>query len=47
MNKNFTIRKAERKDTPLVLAFIKKIASYENLLDEVSATVESLVYMLF
>lgn len=45
--KEFTIRKATREDTELILDFIKKIASYENLLDEVVATPKSLEYWIF
>ena len=47
MQNNFSFRRAERQDTPLVLSFIRKIADYEGLLNEVSATVESLEYWLF
>lgn len=43
----FLIRKAERKDTPLVLEYIKKIACYEKMLDEVTATAEILEKSLF
>lgn len=41
MNKTpdgFSIRFAEEKDVPLILAFIKGIAEYEKMLDEVVAT---------
>ena len=33
-----TIRKAEKKDVPLILAFIKGIAKYEKMESEVLAT---------
>lgn len=38
---------AERKDIPLILKFIKELAEYEKLLDEVSATEEILEINLF
>lgn len=44
MEQNFTIRKAERKDVALLLEFIKGIARYEKLENEVItdlATLES------
>ena len=44
MEQNFTIRKAERKDVALLLEFIKGIARYEKLENEViadPATLES------
>lgn len=44
MEQNFTIRKAERKDVALLLEFIKGIARYEKLENEViadHATLES------
>lgn len=37
-----TIRKAERKDVPLLLEFIKGIARYEKMENEVIATAEVL-----
>ncbi len=43
----FLIRKAERKDVPLVLNFIRKLAAYERLSHEVTATVERLEQHLF
>ena len=36
----FEIRPAEEKDCELVLNFIKKLADYEKLLDQVTATVD-------
>lgn len=42
-----TFRNAERKDTPLVLEFIKKLAEYEKRLDEVIATEEELEKWIF
>ena len=38
MNKSFTIRQAERRDVPLLLEFIRGIAKYEKLEDQVVAT---------
>jgi len=43
----FKIRFAEEKDVPLILLFIKELALYENLLDEVVATEEILRDSLF
>lgn len=43
----FTIRKAEANDTPLVLDFIRQLALYEKMLDEVVATEGSLKEWLF
>lgn len=44
---NFKIRFAEEKDVPLILEFIKKLASYEKLSHEVVATEEILKESLF
>ncbi len=44
---NFIIRRAERKDVPLVLDFIRKLAEYERLSHEVVATEEQLEKFLF
>jgi GNAT superfamily N-acetyltransferase len=41
------IRKAHRSDVPLILHFIKELATYEKLLHEVTATVELLEKNLF
>jgi len=46
-NKNFTIRFAEVEDTNLILEFIKELAIYENLIDQVVATEAILKYALF
>ena len=35
---NFKLRYAERKDTALILWFIKELATYEEELGQVSAT---------
>jgi GNAT superfamily N-acetyltransferase len=43
----FTIRKAEVNDTPLVLDFIKQLAIYEKMIDEVVATEVTLEESLF
>ena len=37
MDKNLTFRNAERKDTALILQFIKELADYEKMSDEVVA----------
>jgi len=37
MGKELTFRFAERKDTPLILRFIRELAEYEKLLNEVVA----------
>ncbi len=41
------LRFAEEKDTGVILGFIKELAEYENLLDEVSATEDILREALF
>lgn len=41
------LRFAERKDVPLILEFIKELATYENMLDEVVATEEMLLESIF
>ncbi len=42
-----TFRFAERKDTPLILEFIKKLAAYEKMADEVVADPQTLEYWIF
>ena len=37
MDNRLTFRNAERKDTALILRFIKELADYEKMLDEVVA----------
>lgn len=44
---DFRISKAERKDVPVVLDFIKKLAEYEKLTHEVVASEENLERFLF
>jgi GNAT superfamily N-acetyltransferase len=44
---NFFIRFADKKDTPLILQFIKDLAEYEKMLDEVVATESLLDEWLF
>jgi GNAT superfamily N-acetyltransferase len=44
---DFKIRFAERKDVPLILEFIKELADYEKMLNEVVATEEILMESLF
>jgi GNAT superfamily N-acetyltransferase len=43
----FTIRFAEEQDVPLILSFIKALAAYEQLSDDVMATEELLCQTLF
>jgi Sortase and related acyltransferases len=47
MNYDFTIRFAKEEDIPNILGFIKELATYENLLDQVVATEEILKEWLF
>ena len=47
MREELTFRFAERKDTPLILKFIRELADYEKLLDEVVATEPVLEEWLF
>lgn len=47
MNKQLTFRFATEKDVPLILKFIKGIAEYEKMLDEVETTEELLHEYLF
>lgn len=37
MCENFSFRNAERRDVPLILSFIKELAAYEHMLDQVLA----------
>ena len=46
-DEKFKIRFANKKDTSIILEFIKCLAEYEGELDEVVATEEVLVYTLF
>lgn len=41
------IRKAVREDVPLIMEFIKDLAEYEKMSDQVVATEELLAYWLF
>jgi GNAT superfamily N-acetyltransferase len=43
----FTIREAVEQDVPLLLTFIRELAVYEKMLDEVVATEESLKESIF
>ncbi|HSV42358.1 MAG TPA: GNAT family N-acetyltransferase [Methanomassiliicoccales archaeon] len=43
----FVIRLADESDTALILSFIKRLAEFEGLLDEVTATEEILLDSLF
>lgn len=47
MDKQLTFRFATEKDAPLILKFIKGIAEYEKMLDEVETTEELLHEYLF
>lgn len=47
MTDKFSIRYAERADTPLILEFIKKLAAYEKMSDEVVADAETLESWIF
>lgn len=48
MEKNkLTVRKTERKDIPLILEFIKKLAEYEKRPQDVTGTEKELEYWLF
>lgn len=44
---NFIIRLANEKDIPIILGFIRELAEYEKMLDEVVATEELLKDSLF
>jgi GNAT superfamily N-acetyltransferase len=44
---NFTIRPATAEDVPLILEFIRDLAAYEKLLDQVTVTEASLRDTLF
>lgn len=46
-DKKFTIRFAEVKDIPIILKFIKELASYESLEHELNLTEESLKENIF
>lgn len=47
MNPQLVIRTAQKEDAALVLSFIKKIAEYEKMSDQVVATVETLEEFVF
>lgn len=44
---NFSIRFATEADVSVILGFIKELATYENLMDQVVATEEKLIESLF
>lgn len=44
---DFSIRPADLEDVPLILGFIKELAEYEHLLDQVEATEEILTEWIF
>lgn len=47
MNEELTFRYAKRKDVHLILQFIKELADYENMLDEVVADEKTLSEWIF
>ena len=47
MGENVVIRKAERKDVPLLLEFIRGIARYEKMENEVVVSLEVLEQEMF
>ncbi len=47
MGNNAVFRNAERKDVPLILQFIRGLAEYEHMLDEVVADEKTLEMWLF
>ena len=47
MDSNLTFRNAERKDTALILQFIKELADYEKMSDEVVADETTLETWIF
>lgn len=47
MDNKLTFRNAERKDTTLILRFIKELADYEKMLDEVVADEATLEIWIF
>ena len=47
MSEKLNFRYAERKDTSLILSFIKELAAYEKMLDEVVATEDLLKEWIF
>lgn len=47
MNSEINFRYAERKDVPLILQFIKELADYENMLNEVVADENMLEEWIF
>ena len=47
MDNKVSFRNAERRDTPLILQFIKELAEYEKMLDEVVADAATLEEWIF
>ena len=47
MNNGLSFRNAEKNDISLILHFIKELASYEKMLDEIIATEEILNHCIF
>ena len=47
MDRNLRFRYAERKDVSLILKFIRELAAYEKMLDEVTADEAALEEWIF
>jgi GNAT superfamily N-acetyltransferase len=47
MGKKIDVRYADKKDAPLILEFIKDLAEYENMAEQVVATVSGLEEWIF
>lgn len=47
MSGTLSFRTAQRKDIPLILQFIKELADYEKMLDEVVADEDTLETWIF
>lgn len=47
MKQSFQFRSAKREDVPLILQFIKELADYEKMLDEVVADEATLETWIF
>ncbi|MDR1128872.1 MAG: GNAT family N-acetyltransferase, partial [Treponema sp.] len=47
IGEHIVLRDAEEQDIPLILEFIRGLAEYEHLLDQVSATEDGLAKSLF
>ena len=47
MDRHVTFRTAERQDVPLILQFIRELAEYEGMLDQVVADESTLETWIF